>query len=462
MTTEIKSLKCDYNNFVSWYEKFIKRNAGWSPDPLRQWFDVVEDNHQELRQLIGDVKIDRKYLLKSGTKPLDINTPALRNIIDTLNDIAPNFIERIGITEDDFKYPVFAEGNHNGRRLSKLLRDNLVLITRDILGATIVIDKQISLLGEEWAKCKTSECELTVTLSTTQRGFSLLGHYGPDDNSCFRQGSTSRFDKYIFGQSKNTFILSIKGFDKIKGKERNLARAFGWYANGAFNVRNYYFVEGFQEGDFIEVITMMFSELLKGKPVLGEGRAIFDNPEYNGWRFYQNNYGNWTFYPEGTLAKNEQYLSLNLENILCFTCPHCKKKYTSRSYWKEVDSLLVCENCNAKAGMCDISRIKTLKQLVPCIATDGSEIRVHPDIAKTMHECAECGKTCQSGHKIGDKYVCSGCEAVNYSECELCQETTSDNEIVDVGDSHICKKCFNKIGDTEELEDLIYPINNII
>lgn len=443
-------------DFQNWLNSgFLKRNPdGWMPPSLDLWYSTIDKNHVKIREILKNKIVQKSYQLTSIQKPIDINNEIVVKHIDRLEALDPKLLKNLGLTREDFQYPVLATGTHNARKLSKVLSSYFKDLHYSNYNTLAEVDKIISNLGEIWAKHKTNSCNLEITISTNAKAFTLLGHYGPDKDSCFRQGSTSPYDKYIFAQSKDTFVISVsKPNEKKKHKRENVARALGWFDNG-FHVRNYYFAPGFQEGDFLSLLEMCFSELLNTKVVMNENCALLSNAEYNGWTFYQNNYGNWSF----GIDPEESYLELNLNGILCFECEKCHKKYKNKNYFKEVDETHVCEYCYSHANICEISSKRTFSQLEEIIDDEGNSLFIHPSLIKNYVKCECCNKHTSKLSSVGNEKVCNSCLAVDFSYCDIGEHFVRDSEIIDIGDISCCKNHKKNILASEMIEEMLAEI----
>lgn len=443
-------------DFQTWLNSgFLKRNSdGWIPPDLEMWYSTIDKNHIKIRQLLKDKTIQKTYNLTSMQKPIDVNSDAVSNIINRLEEIDPKFLKNLALTREDFQYPIVTHGTHNAKRLSKVLSQYFKDILYNNISTLLEVEKLISTLGIIWAKNKTNSCNLEITLSTNARAFALLGHYGPDKDSCFRQGSTSPHDKWIFAQSQDTFVISVsQPNEKKKNKRENVARALGWF-DGCFHVRNYYFAPGFQEGDFLSLLEIFFAEILSCKVVMSENCALLNNTEYNNWRFYQNNYGNWSFGQK----PRESYLTLNLNGILCFECERCNKKFKNKNYFKEIDDISVCDYCYQTSNLCDISGLRTFKPLEEVVNNNGEIIYVHPSIVNNYVQCECCKKRATSLSQVDNEAICSSCLAIEFSYCDIGNHFVRDTEIIDIGDIGCCKNHKKNLLESEMIEEILAEI----
>jgi len=441
-----------YEEFISYLNKFIERNGGYCPNNIDKWFYQVDKNHKDVREVLGGNSIQKFYKLTAVENPIDVKSGDGGQIINEIEKLFPRIYEYLRKEDRSiFEYSTLAENNHNAIKVSKLIMKFAPRYFAEHFGTvqcianTKELEKLLSKLGEVWAKNRTNDCELEVTLSTNHKGFLLLGHYGVDDNSCFRQKSSSPKDKFILAQSPETFVISVSKEDKRTGKHINVARAFGWYnkTTETFNLRNYYFRNGFQEGDFLELCKKLFSDLLGEKCIQQEDITKITNSEYSAWHFYQNNYGNWSF------SKKEvgtQVCSLNYNGILCFRCPRCQSDFKSDSAFQNIDDDSYCPYCAKQANVCELTKTKTFKNLVEILDPSNRFVFVLEIIAKEYSSCDICNIISANLEHIKNSNVCTNCLETNFTTCDICKTNIIDDQIEDFGDNSVCTECVAEHG----------------
>jgi hypothetical protein len=287
MALKISPYVDSFEDFEEWYtKKFIPRNGGYTPNHRSSWIKRIDTTHEKLRKFLGGFRFERKYELKSQQQTAKKSD--VESIINSILKIVPDYLEYYTYTTDVFLLPTIPQGTHSAIRVGKHVKTHAEQRLRsDPERAEKLknLDKLISKLGEAWAKSRTNDIELEINLTTSPKAFTLLGHYGPDQDSCFRQGSDKTQHKYTLAQSRNTFVIVISKFDEKKGKIKNLARCYG-FTNDAFtifNCSNYYFAPGFQEGDCIEAIKKLLGRSLERRsrvhrrPMHGSSRGISES-----------------------------------------------------------------------------------------------------------------------------------------------------------------------------------------
>lgn len=425
-----------FAEFNEWIENdFHKRNGGFLPKKLDKWYNEVDKSHAGLRKFLGDHLIQRKYYLKSQQKSISIESA--KDIIDTILNLLPDYLTTYNFDRTVFELPVIPQGNHSAIRLGKHLTNYAANYYSRTSPQARDIDKALSTLGDLWAKNRTSEGELEVSISTTHKGFILLGHYGPDPDSCWRQGSDKTKDKYCLAQTLNTFVITIGKLNTKKNKYKNVARCIGFTNNNftAFNLANYYFAPGFAEGDGLDVIKNLIEDLVKKPVEFIEGKTSIVGA-------FHNPYGNWTF----TTDKNipVQSLVANLHMISRFNCPKCNVDFKSEDSWMDVDDEYVCYRCLDGANRCEVSDELTFKRLVSAIDDSGFEIMIHPKLLEKYHTCDKCSRPHISSYQVEDeKIICNSCFETYYSQCEGCDKLTLDEDLSFYIEKDLCPECIN-------------------
>lgn len=438
-----------FKEFYQWYNDFIDRVGGYKPPFLENWFDKVESCHNEIRSLIGGRLVQRFYVSKAAQAK--ITKEQAEPFIKEVLEIYPRFHSDSGHPEDIFLAPTMGVGSHNVVKTAKTVRQFVEGYLKDNYGRAgclpymAKLDKTLSRLGEAWAKARTNDSELEVTLSTNPKGFALLGHYGADSDSCFRQGSDKTDHKYVVGQTRNSFVITI-GKKDARQRYRNVARCFGFLSNDGNSLKlcNYYFKEGFDEGDGLFALKSISEEILKSKVDFKEGVVrIMDA----GVSIFQNPYANWAFVKEGYRVDSD-YIKPDLENIRYIRCSNCSttisidKDGRPVDTCNDIDGKLCCYDCSCDAHTCDISGKRTFLPLVKVMGPDGYMCEVHPEVAKTMHKCGRCDTLASNLTTINNEQVCSDC-LEDFTRCDACNDPLHMSESVEYAGLDICKKCYN-------------------
>lgn len=428
----------NFEDFKTWHADFLDRHSGYSPKNINVWWHRVESSHKKLRDFIGGIRVIKEYTLKAHQNPA--SPEDVYPIVDEILKLVPNYLADYGYSKDVFLRPTIEQGSHNVIKVAKHVRIYCDSFHRNNINRHLVLaelDKKLSILGEVWAKCRTSDSKLEITLSTSPRSFALLGHYGPDADSCFRQGSDKTQHKWVVGQTADTFVVTIGQWNDKKNKYTNVARCFG-YTNkdySVFNFANYYYSPGFNEGDAVGIIRQLLTDLWGSDPVFYEEKSVI-------YDIFHNPYGRWTFSQYKNPIPTQELHPL-LSNILRFTCPNCGYEDKSDKYWGEVDDDIVCQECTSHAFVCEVTNVLTFKPLIDYVQPDGDSLMVHPNVVKNVKVCNSCNRPFK-----GDGDICSQCTEIEYSECDICGALVKDDEIIDLGEFAICHKCIKE----QELE----------
>jgi hypothetical protein len=429
-----------FEKFSPWFDKFLKRNGGWSPHNIKRWFDAVDKQHEGLRRLIGGVRKEGVLNLKSQQTPLNMRDA--EPVINRILQILPDYLASYSFTKEAFLYPTIQQGTHSGFRLTKHVKTYADMQAKNgvINKATIKdLEGLLSSLGALWNKARTSDIELESTFSTSAKGFALLGHYGPDQDSCFRNGSDKTADKFVLGQSKDTFVISISKFNTEKDKWTNVARCFGFTSPDyrVFNICNPYMTPGFMEGDAIEAFRQTIQNIVGEECELHDDQIIiYDRVVYH------NPYGRWSFTKgKGSRLTEPQVLSADINLIKAFSCPHCLGNARSDVGWEEIDNVYVCPSCVRRAQVCGLSGRKTFSELVEALDKNNRLVYVHHEVALEMIRCDGCRIPHLQTTTLNSTNLCSECVDATCSVCDGCDKLINDSDISDFGTRDYCNTC---------------------
>lgn len=241
--------------FEDWYKTFITRFGGEKKNTIGSWLDKVNQCHQNVRNQIGGVNY--RIHLSLSTSQEAATGEKVSELIDSLwFNIAPWCSNHHPvISKSDLYYRTLPSGIKTSKVVNSVVTKMVRPFKDDLSDGLNVfkrkIDKDLSLLGEEWAKCRTTSVELTVDVLTSPESFVTLGHFGPDAKSCFRQGGGAPSDKYYFAQFDDTFVVLI--LDK---HENALVRMLGHWdrQRNAVSFFNAYLQPGFWPGNVYAVM----------------------------------------------------------------------------------------------------------------------------------------------------------------------------------------------------------------
>lgn len=232
-----------FSEFNTWYSEFCDRHGHALPRmiSLEAWFDLVNLSHEEIREAIGGIRSYNVFDIESGLSPASMDK--CRPIIDRLNRILPNYKYYYGFDDGIFLNQYIQYG---GREI-KLTKHIMNYAHAMGVGYNEKdLNKVFADLGEQWAQAKPVKDTVHMYVSTSCRAFVLLGHYGPDNHSCFNNRGCNRTHKFNLGQSDNTFVALFRRKpcrvpDPINS-DATLARMWGFYSKKqkTVNFCNYY------------------------------------------------------------------------------------------------------------------------------------------------------------------------------------------------------------------------------
>lgn len=433
----------EFNNWIN--TSFKKKHEGFFPTNLRTWFDRVESSHVDIRKLLGGIRKQSFYKLDSTQN--SISKQEAEPIVREITNILPQYLAGYGFTDEVFLKPTVQQGTHSVFKVGKHIRTYALSQLRDTnfygeAKAKIAkLDQALSKLGLLWSKARTSSSDLEATLSTSAKSFTLLGHYGPDSDSCFRNGSDKTNHKFVLGQTPNTFTFTISKRHETKPKNINVFRAFGWINQDVINFCNPYLVPGFAEGDAIEVMRRISSEILRTEAQCIEDQCNIDGSGEVNYGIYNNPYGRWSF-----IGKNKrlefQTLIPYRNFIQVFQCDHCGEKFKSDKDFTLIDEEYVCNYCKSDAKECEITHELTLQPLVEIIDENGLMHFVHPKYAKTLSRC-KCGIRTQILIEVNGESYCPDCIDSKFQQCDRCGSFIDNEDINDLMNESVCEKCLN-------------------
>jgi hypothetical protein len=437
-----------HGEFEQWFfSDFIKRNGGVYPKNIKRWLSTLDERHERIRKVLGGDRVDMS--ISAQAVKMAASGPEYEEIVDELVSLFPSYLQDNQLDRNAFASPTIPRGSHNAIKISKHFMSyagrRLEEFPAAVAKQTIErANKCFSKLGAVWGKSSNNEVCASVTISTTPRAFALLGHYGPDQESCFRQGSDKTLDKYVVGQTPETFVATISmPSEKAPSKHRNVARAIGFLSPRSdyiFNTFNYYFTPGLAEGDAIALLTKAFGQLVgREKCVFLERYLAIEQG------VFVNDYARWTFnFSDG--PTDAQELSPDQNGVKIFVCPVCNRKHKTDDYWAKIDGYFVCELCASKSNVCEVSERRTFRSLIEIVDIRGNFVMVHPDIASEMPACSVCEHRFQPHGQEntipGLQRVCASCFDDEACVCEDCGRVTGcDYSDDDTWHRVLCDDC---------------------
>jgi hypothetical protein len=381
----------DYKKFSEWNEQFINENGGFVA--TEDWFNKVQESHLNLRKEIGGVRCIKTYDLKA--KDLSAGLKFCEHEIETIREAIPNIDELCSGAENLLK-PTITIGKRQiktGKALSQWFEKSTN--SGDLLLRS-KLTKAISKLGDKWI---TSDESLTVMLTTTAKSFALLGHLGPDSESCFAQTVSNEEHKYILGQTPNTFILLIKEDGK------NIARFWGFTNDErtVYTIANFYIKGGVQRGRIFKAVELFFADLLNIN--LKELHCEEDIGFVSETKFLYFNNASWS-YSASKINKDQILEPVNKGILDEWLCTHCDE-YESQGEGGTVDDDAVCRYCFEDANYCEYSDRHTWSYTEHARWEDKSGFVSQDLIDDVFHYCNECGVLCHNNLLVNK--VCTKC-----------------------------------------------------
>lgn len=400
----------------------------WAKHPgatLRKgWFTEVQNNHQQLRKVIGGIRLVKTISLDEGQAKAD--KKVCQPLINELKKITPMIGTRLGflgLDDDALLSPTINTGSHNVLRTGKAInqwanQDYYVVKSSEKLKQ---VNKIVSDLGNQWARARCEKVEYQVNLSTAAMAFMLLGHYLVDDDSCFKNGGCNHHHKHILGSTTDTYVMLVKQNDKV------ISRCWGFASSGytVFNTTNLYLGKGVLEGNILNAKKVFFADLLQKDPKEIE---IHENKAEIGYDDdrelpYMNDYGVFSFAAKKEI--NTQTLDVDGSGPESSRCPNCGEQFDDREGWQIVDGDMSCVECVSDSTrlsdgtytLCDTVSLKHPKGKTTIIRED--------DLPHDSFECSECGLHCVKeilGAAVQNDYgtwsdeydVCRGCLRNHY------------------------------------------------
>jgi hypothetical protein len=258
----------NYEEFEQWHNSF-ESGTRYNYCCSRTWFDHVQERHQELRKTIGGIRIHSALELKDYQRAA--SESSCRVTIDQIVGLLPGYLGFYGLNRRDFLVPTLPSGMRIGKHLI-FYAERIAKLNREQIQT---LNNLIARLGEHWANARTTKQTIHTTLTTSAKGFVLLGHYGPDNGSCFGQTSANVSHKYNLAERENTFVLLIKNnkgrVDEPQNSQNTIARMWGFYKSningGTVNFCNFYArnsqYDNLLNGNALEICRQQAAGILK-------------------------------------------------------------------------------------------------------------------------------------------------------------------------------------------------------
>lgn len=263
----LKSKKStDHSKYSVFLEKFNNKFGDYFPDNIEHFVNKNHSSHNALRKILGAEAVKFKFTMKIGQEEL---SPRLRDeFMAQILKIMPKFAGHYAITSAILKWPMYSLMiDVSGRSKKRDIRTSSFITGYAEKFAKISdedrknLNKILEQLGQHWAKLRDVNKEFVVKLTTSPTAFTMIGHYGPDDKSCFRHGKENWKHKYKLATYQDTFVFLISAKENDSNKYKVLSRQWGFYNDGLFNICNLYFAK-LNETIVEKINHLVFSHLL--------------------------------------------------------------------------------------------------------------------------------------------------------------------------------------------------------
>jgi hypothetical protein len=428
--------------FNEWYNQFYQKYKGIRPQ--KDWFRYSVKAHEKIAEFLGGQNKSLKIELDDKQCLVDQKI-ALQYAALLVVEI-PSYFQVNQVTIADLSWPFIK--NKGNKKWGKDIRQ--FIDNESKLGKQYNIDKIndiISKLGQEWVKCKTVKDTCYVTMSVSPQTFCLLGHYYPDKyhDSCFKQKGQHNIDKYVLGQSENSFVILISKDPIInldEQKKQILARCWGLTRSlERWHLTNLYYVPDIKEGNAYKCLIKFFESLLNKEGLMPyDGRFSLEGA-------YKNRTKTLSFFNNNSPIADYFYLNKKdgLESIkFCTWCKNCEDNLEDVD-----DNFHVCKSCVPNQGIsrCEYSGHLTMQNLISARDEDHKPISIFRRFFEdgTFKYCSITGHRYHkdqlekiSGGVYGNK---KKIKEYNYVECENCGLMTdhliSNTEIY----KRLCSTC---------------------
>lgn len=305
MSEEIKVLRnkqmLGSDVYLSFLEKFNKKFGNYRPDYITDWLIKHKKSHENLRKVLGGESSKFKIQMKIGQEKL--SDKLCKEYAAQITKIMPAFWGTYCISETILKWPMYTHNiDVHGTTKKRQIRTSAFITGYAEKFAKIstenkkILNKILEQLGQHWSKLKDIDKEFLITLSTSPVAFVMIGHYGPDNNSCFRHGKENWKHKFKLSERKDTFVLLISSKNE-DNRYKVLARQWGFYNDGMFNICNLYFSK-IADGIVEKINHKIFSHLSKQDLKLHRNlisidkKDIYHNIGKHDWTFAQKEMNN--------------------------------------------------------------------------------------------------------------------------------------------------------------------------
>jgi hypothetical protein len=360
--------------FIEWYNKFITSFKGVRVND--NWFDKCEESHKSIREWLGGNDSVTKKIEVDKPKTDTLDAKSVSEFAIGIYRLIPDYFRAYGLD-----YYCFIHKTAIGTSYAKMSWGKHVSFwmesTKTSEEIKIAVNNLLSKIGKLWSLEKDTKDTIYCTIDTSAVSFVFIGHYGVDNNSCFKQTSLNQVHKYMIGQTKNTFIITL-----TRSKHETVHDAI---VNGAvfarvwgvtnedhsiINILNAYPpIEKLDKVTF-PAIQEFCKQLLNADSIeCKENRLIVRG-------VYQNRNSARSYYDPSKTKFESQYISINTKELdiyrECFACRLPTTKPES------IDLLPYCPGCAEKrrGSMCEWSGRYTNTTLLDAYDRNGNPIKI--------------------------------------------------------------------------------------
>lgn len=275
----------DWKDFKA-QEATLVPKFGFRQTASKEWFDLVQKNHQDLRSKINGLGCELEIRFENINRSMSNSAfePIINDICKLLPTISKDLSDRYGKTLDALKLPSIPTDSSTHRMIKSC---TFIMNCGKYRGLTqselAVLAELVSKLGRFYVVYSTKPCDAKVVLSTETIEFLKLGFYDVDKGSCFTTG----LYKYYLGHGKNSFVLHY--FEN----NEHLARMWGSFTGKCdiMNISNLYIKQEAHEGNVLTAAKMLYSTIES----VELDDIIETHDVYDPSNLYKNGYGTLSF-----------------------------------------------------------------------------------------------------------------------------------------------------------------------
>lgn len=339
-------------DFKKWYEEYTKpydkQNVKLDIDT---WFEKVDRNHSIIRRMIGGSTAEHLNINYKNPKE-HISNEMISDIIIQIERISSD-VQHLSVLlnrsmlkkpryelDDGRKKQEMSTSTYINKYIMNALK-NLHTSKDELLRVQNSLNTIFSSVGVAWSILG-KEITVDVEIKTEPESFVKLGHYGPDNGSCFRFGGENVFHKFVLGQANDTFVLLVKK-DSIP-----IARYWGFFNKDheTINLCNGYYTGIDKEyTDFVISKFIMEKFKLKNK----HKGCIDIDPDL----IYHNERRPELTFSHADFLSGKQELTIDTEGLFeMIECHGCGEIVRSDRCIASNESLY-CRDCFEATMMCD-------------------------------------------------------------------------------------------------------------